>query len=425
LQYQKYMFQDIKQTLEQASLEMSQIVKGFTPAIKANDSNYRKDVAKYLELPKEAREDMVHVANEKFAGTHDLLELGKIAKENNIHLGAMLMVKSSQDISDKITHTKTSFWGETGILRPEYRMTVSALDTLAGEAIYDMGWTAALRTVDGRGMINFDINHFTSDMEYYRLPSDITEIPLSGIYNGKPNLQAPNRYGTGTAVAKWLEGKTVGTSMTELMGRIRRNVTLGKAKAAYRAILKKPTKTSLCFDCQGLYSNRIDNIIANLNFAANALRKQALGVKDAEAPMYPITPQTPVICYYHPDWQPTVDMIERRRVQVSGVLDQLMPNSYLVFIPTFKQALSGAWVHGVDDKYGFPKETEAGSIANIGFKLVIPQMENMFIVAQDLYFATDLTATDFINKIRCEERYLAYMADALHAWAVCDGKFPS
>ena len=45
----------------------------------------------------------------------------------------------------------------------------------------------------------------------------------------------------------------------------------------------------------------------------------------------------------------------------------------------------------------------------------------MFIVAQDLFFANELTTTDFTNKIRCEERYLAYMSDLQHAWVVCDG----
>lgn len=413
--------QSIQKTLAELSAEMSQVVKGFTPAIKSNDENYRKDVNDFLLMSKSQREDLIFQANIDFVGVHDLVELGKIAKEKKIPLGAMLMVKSSQDISDKLTRTKTSFWGETGILRPEYRMTVSALDTVAGEAIYDMGWMLAFRTIDARGMLNFDITQFIESMEYYELESDVTEIPLSGIYNGKANLQAPKRYGLGTQVAKWLEGKIVGTSMTEIMVRIRRNATLGKSKAAYRALLKKPTKSAMNFACQGLETARIDNIIANLNFAVNAMLETAAGVENETTVGLDVTATTPILAYYHPSWQPTIDLIERRRVQVSGVLDQLMPNSNIVFVPTRKQSKSGAWTHSGTDKWNFAKEKDAGSISLIGFKLVIPKMENMFIVAQDLFFANELTTTDFTNKIRCEERYLAYMSDLQHAWVVCDG----
>lgn len=416
------MFENIEKQLQKASYEMGAIVRGFMPTNKSNDENYRNDVRAFLAKTEKERDDLIAKANDKFYGKHELGQLAEIAEKEDLPLGALLMWKSSADINDYFTHTKTSFWGETGILRPEYRMNVSALDSLAGEAIYDMGWMMALRTVDARGMVTFDLAQFIRSMDYYKLQSDVTEIPLSGIRNGKPNPKAPFRYGLGTQVAKWLEGKTVGSSMTEIMAQIRENATLGKAKAAYEVILKKPTKESMIFACQSLESDRISNIIANLNYAVNSMKKQALGIEDTTVVALPITPATPIICYYHPDWKPTVELIERRRVQVPFVLDQLMPDSSLVFVPTYNQSLCGAWEHTGVDKFGFAERKDAAVTKYIGFKLVIPNIENMFIVAQDLFFLNDFTATDFTNKVRCEERYLPTMNDLQHAWVVADKK---
>lgn len=413
--------QEVIKALRESANQMQALCEGVMPLRKSADEAYRNDVQSFLKKSQNEQRDIIEKANDLFHGVQEIAKVSEIAEKNEIPLGAVLFHKSSADITDYLTHKKTSFWGETGFLRPEYRAVVSSIDAFASAASFDTGYQFALRTVDAREKVSFEVGDFVRNYEYYQLESDVTEIPLSGARTGAATYLSPNRYGVGTQVAKWLEGKTIGSSMTEIMADIRITSAQGKAKAAYQAILKKCTKTANNYKCQALYSDRIDNIIANINYVANELKKQAIGAEDATAAGLPITAATPIVVYYHPDWQSTVDFIERRRVQVSGVLDQIMPNSELIFVPSYLQAKSGAWEHTGTDRLGFAKQKEAGSPSQMGVKVVIPKIANMLIIAQDLFFAQDMMGSDFTNKVRCEERYLGYMDDRQHAWAIVDG----
>jgi hypothetical protein len=389
------------------------------------DATVREHMALFLALSKSEKEKMLIDADNVFYGAKeakDIIELAKAANAGKlevegyatgtkipIHLGAVAMLKGSSAVSNFILE-KSAFWGDTSGLFPQYIQTISSAAQFAQEGMYDMGYLLAFNTVDGRSAKAVYLENLVFNLRYYKL-KESQKVPVTGGESENKTLISPLRYGAGKFISQWYEGATFGTTTAEVNTQVRMTSAAGKSKAAYQTLLRQPILASNRFVMETLNSDAISNIILNLNkkimFMLNAARK-------AEVPLL-ISPTTPILVYYHPDWTGTIKLIQNRStsniVATTSNPDLISLDYNIVFVPTFEfgEVKGGAFKDsGKVDENFFPIMEPCVS-NEFGVKIIIPKQKNQLVIFQDLFPDVNTNREEFMRNYVWEERHATYL----------------
>lgn len=427
MHYQKYMFQEQanKMLIDNARALAALCKQELIPLPAHKDALVREHMEAFLALSKAEKESMLKAADDVFYGakeSKDIIELSKAANAGTLEvdgykkgekipilLGAVAMLKGSSAVSNFILE-KSAFWGDTSGLFPQFIQTITSMSQFAQEGMYDMGYLLAFNAVDGRSAKAVYLESLVFNLRYYRL-KDSQKVPVTGGDSENKTIITPVRYGAGQHISQWYEGATFGTTTAEVNMKVRMTSAAGKSKAAYQTLLRQPTLAKNRFLMETLNSDPISNIIMNLNkkimFMLNEARK-------AEVPLL-ISPTTPILVYYHPDWAGTIKMIQNRStsnvVATTSNPDLISLDYNIVFVPTFEfgDAKGGAFVDsGKIDENFFPIMKPC--VANeFGVKIIIPKQYNYLVIFQDLFPDANTNREEFMRNYVWEERYSTHL----------------
>lgn len=303
-------------------------------------------------------------------------------------------------------------------------MVDDAADLINGQ-YFDMGWSPSYVARNVLGAMQMKIVDLMGDFFFEELGEDEDPEPR-GIGSKKDALISYKRYGGAVSLNDYAMQSSM-LSANEILSLIRGASVRTKTWAAYKELFTYKSG-DLAYDLQSYYNETVvgnkdkgyketGNAIYTLNYAANLLKQNAMGIpanepakrqKTKAESNLNMSPNQPCIVYYHPNHFDLISKIRRQLNGEDGINAQL--EFPFIFVPTYLCPLSGAWE--VDDEN---KKDEWGTIGTVkeykpknevGVHLVIPGYRNQWGVFQNLSFGQDRRASAEKTVFSAFERYI-------------------